>query len=524
MALKYFRQSLNIYQQIGHKEGKKVTLSNISVLYQERGDYDNALKYMEQSMEMHQQLSNQGGSSKALALHGMALIELEKENLQKYIEHETSAYTIATRHNDARSIFNIGANLGYVLCHIGKKEKGIEVLKKSLQIGITTGFPDVGDIEETLKQVTGKRGTLYILSEIYKKQGNYDLALNYLEQILEVSRHEGDKKGEWTTLNDIGKLFETKGDYNTAFKYMEQGLEISRQVGDVELAISLKSLGNEYDNLEDYPQAVNHYDQALSIFIAVYGEDHHEVGLTSFKQGLSWKKLEEHGKAKTNFKQSLVILKKVIGENHRMVAIILNYLGECWHALGKIKKALKFFKKSLEIFINKPDEDNHTFITKILNNLGNSWADLGEYKKAMNYYRQVLEIDRSVYGEKHPNTATDLIMLGYTCSDLGDYNKAIDHYRQSLDILRKVYGDKHPDIAGVLFDLGMEFKKINNYRKSIDYFEQALSIDLESVYFQIGEQGQAKEYFKKAYDILYKSLGPDHPETKDVSEWLKTCQ
>jgi tetratricopeptide (TPR) repeat protein len=541
MALKYFGQSLNIYQQIDDKEGKSVTLSNISLVYQVGGDYENALKYMEQSLKMHQQINDQDGSITALALHGMALIELEKENLQKYIEYETSAYTIAIRHNDARSIFNIGANLGYVLCHRGKKQKGLEVLKKSLQIGITTGFPDVSSIEETLKQFTGERGTLYILSEIYKKQGNYDLALNYLEQILEVSRYEGDKKGEWATLNDIGKILETKGDYNTAFKYMEQGLEISRQLGEVESAISLKNIGSEYDKVGDYPQAVNYYEQAISAFITVYGKNHHEVGLTLFKQGLLWKKLEEHGKAKSNFKQSLVILKKVIGENHLMVAIILNYLGECWHALGKIKKSLKFFKKSLEIFINKPDEDNHTFITLVLINLGNSWSDLSEYKKAMDYYRQVLEIDRSVYGQEHPNTARDLIILGYTWSDLGEYNKAINHYRQSLDILRKVYGDKHPDVARVLFDLGMDFKNLKNYHESIDYFEQALSIELElygeehpdvardfnnlgSVCFQIGEQGQAKDYFKKAYDILYKSLGQEHPETKAVCEWLNKCQ
>jgi tetratricopeptide (TPR) repeat protein len=46
--------------------------------------------------------------------------------------------------------------------------------------------------------------------------------------------------------------------------------------------------------------------------------------------------------------------------------------------------------------------------------------------------------------------------------------------------------------------------------------------NLGSVYFQIGQQEQAKDCFKKAYDILHQSLGPEHPDTKEVFEKLNS--
>ncbi|MCK5521805.1 MAG: tetratricopeptide repeat protein, partial [Thiomargarita sp.] len=70
------------------------------------------------------------------------------------------------------------------------------------------------------------------ISQVFKAQGDYETALDYLQQSLQISREIGDRAVEGATLNNISTLYHAQGDYETALDYLQQSLQIRRKIGD----------------------------------------------------------------------------------------------------------------------------------------------------------------------------------------------------------------------------------------------------------------------------------------------------
>ncbi|MGB9300659.1 MAG: tetratricopeptide repeat protein, partial [Anaerolineae bacterium] len=62
-------------------------------------------------------------------------------------------------------------------------------------------------------------------------------------------------------------------------------------------------------------------------------------------------------------------------------------------------------------------------------------------------------IDEAVYGNDHPEVATDLSNLGLVLRELGDLKGARECYGRALAIRRRVYGEEHPKTQKVMGSL-----------------------------------------------------------------------
>jgi tetratricopeptide (TPR) repeat protein/GTPase SAR1 family protein len=149
-ALNLYQNALAGYREIGDKSGEGTTLNNISQIFKARGDYETALKYLEQSLKIRQEIGDKSGY--ATTLHNMAAIALQNENIEKFIQYDMEAYQTALEINNAFLIYRVGADLGFFLCQSDLQEQGLEMLRRSLAIGKAAKFPDVGEIEEMLKE------------------------------------------------------------------------------------------------------------------------------------------------------------------------------------------------------------------------------------------------------------------------------------------------------------------------------------------------------------------------------------
>ncbi|MCP4347809.1 MAG: tetratricopeptide repeat protein, partial [Desulfobacterales bacterium] len=107
----------------------------------------------------------------------------------------------------------------YAQCQqvFGFLDEALDVLKQALTV-----VPNKEDEGTTLNNI----------GEIHRNRGDYETALKYLEQSLQIIREIGDKSGEGTTLNNMSVIAHTRGDYETALKYLEQSLQIIREIGD----------------------------------------------------------------------------------------------------------------------------------------------------------------------------------------------------------------------------------------------------------------------------------------------------
>ncbi|MEZ5448951.1 MAG: tetratricopeptide repeat protein, partial [Thiolinea sp.] len=99
----------------------------------------------------------------------------------------------------------------------------------------------------------------------YHHIGQYDTALNYLQQSLAIQQDIGDKSGEGTTLNNISQIFKARGDYDTALNYLQQSLAIQQDIGDVAgLCATLFNMGHIHLKNEETTEAIQ-------AWITVYG-------------------------------------------------------------------------------------------------------------------------------------------------------------------------------------------------------------------------------------------------------------
>jgi len=176
-ALRYWEQSLAIYQELGDRQGEGTTLNNISQIYQAKGDYNTALRYLEQSLGIVQEIGDRQGEGTTLNNIGL-------------IYHSKDDYDTA---------------LGYY--------------EKSLGIS-----QEIGDRR-------GEGSTLNNISQIYQARGDYDTALRYLEQSLGIGQEIGDIAGLATTLNNMGAMLFEQERFEEAIPLLVQAYQILQQIG-----------------------------------------------------------------------------------------------------------------------------------------------------------------------------------------------------------------------------------------------------------------------------------------------------
>ena len=65
---------------------------------------------------------------------------------------------------------------------------------------------------------------------------------------------------------------------------------------------------------------------------------------------------------------------------------------------------------------------------------------------------------------------------------------------------------------------------LSSHQRSDDHVSIVIELNnLGSAYFKLGEKQKAKKYFQPAHVIFKQFLGPEHPNTKTVAQWLALC-
>ncbi len=211
-ALKLYRQSLAIRQEIVDKAGEGTTLNNISQIYYDRCDYAAALKYLEHSLVISQEIGDKKQEGTTL--------------------------------NNISQIYNAR----------GDYDKALKYLEQSLPIN-----QEIGD-------KAGKSVPLNNIGQIYQTRGDYITALNYLKQSLSICRKIGDKAGEGAALNNISGIHWDRGEHDTALTYLKQSLVIRQEIGDrAGEAVTSWNIGWFYKEQGDLARAEQYMIQAVEL-------------------------------------------------------------------------------------------------------------------------------------------------------------------------------------------------------------------------------------------------------------------
>jgi CHAT domain-containing protein len=276
------------------------------------------------------------------------------------------------------------------------------------------------------------------------------------DKLSRISRKEVD------SLSGLGNAYNSLEDYKQAIEYHKQSLAIAQEISDPKgEGNSLSGLGNVYNSLGDYKQAIDYHQQSLTI-----------AGKINDRKG------EEDS---------------------------LSGLGNAYNSLGDYKQAIEYYKQSLAIAqkINDRKGEGNS-----LSGLGNAYNSLGDYKQAIEYHKQAIEyhkqslaIARKINDRK--GEGNSLSGLGNAYNSLGYYKQAIEYHKQSLTIAQK--NNDRKGEGDSLNNLGFALLKGGNPQAAETTLNESLKV-WESIRNDLGDNDALKVSFFENQTTTYRLL------------------
>ncbi|UXE64561.1 MAG: tetratricopeptide repeat protein [Woronichinia naegeliana WA131] len=354
-------------------------------------------------------------------------------------------------------------SLGNAYFSLGEYQRAIAFHQQSLEI------------ERKIGNKKGEAASLGGLGNAYRSLGEYQRAIAFHQQSLEIAREIGDRQGEAGSLNNLGNAYRSLGKYQRAITFHQQSLEISREIGDRRgEAASLGNLGSAYNALGEYQRAIAFHQQYLDIAREVGDRQGEAASLGGL--GSSYFSLGEYQRAMTFDQQHLDIARE-IGDRQGEANSLGNF-GIFYNLLGEYQRAIAFYQQSLEIKRKMRDRQGEA---NSLGNFGNAYLLLGEYQQAIAFYQQQLDIAREI-GDRR-GEANALGNLGNAYLLLGEDQRAIAFHQQHLDIAREIGHRQGEAIAW--FNLGLALKELQRAADALGAFRNARQLyqamELESI-------------------------------------------
>jgi tetratricopeptide (TPR) repeat protein len=366
------------------------------------------------------------------------------------------------------------------------------------------------------------------LSTILMQIGQYDKCEELCNTLLEQTSDESEKA---TYLDNLGCLRHKQGNYQKAISYLEQGLDIrqkTRPPNPSDLADSYNYIGLVYDTMGEYSKALSFHEKAIEIKQETLPPSHSSLATSYNNIGAAYYQIGEYSKALSFYERALEIRQKILPPNHPDLATSYNNIGVVYGTMGDYSKALSFYEKSLEIQ-QETLPPNHSSLATSYNNIGAAYYKLGEYSKTLSFNEKALEIQQKIFSPHHPDLATSYNNIGLAYDEMGKYSKALSFHEKVAEIHQKTLPPNYTLLATSYNNIGLASCKIGEYLKALSFFERAYEIyqktlpldhlllatshnNIGTAYEKMGEYAKARLSYEKALEIQQKTLPPNHPD------------
>jgi len=444
-------------------------------------------------------------------IFGLLLTEMgQYDQAQIYFENLLSSNTV----NDKISIYT---NIGRV-----KYLKGLynEALKD---------FKIVYDLQlkEIPKNEIDLARTMNNLGLIYMEQKKYELAFNYLSDVLKIYQEHSDIDQLLlaNTNNVIGIIFSHKNDNEQALKYLFSAMKLYEinlpTINHQLMATNYDSIGLVFYYSKDYNQSLDYCLKAFRIRQKVLPINHPNIADSCNNLALIYQKRHEYQQALDLFQRSLSIYENY-PDKKMIIPICFNNIGLLYIDQKNYDQAIVYYLKALEYYKENNSMKYQDEVSYVFDNLGTAHELKGDHEQALKYYKQSLE-----YETHDQNKFVEVSMkIANIYQKNGEYDLALDHYLKGLN-----KSEASPlNIQSSLFmAIGIVYHQQNKYEHALHYYNRTLSIlkelpsddkldlawiynNIGCLYTDIGDLNQALEYQKKAYEIRKKSLSSIHPD------------
>ncbi|MGI0485838.1 CHAT domain-containing protein [Pantanalinema rosaneae CENA516] len=301
------------------------------------------------------------------------------------------------------------------------------------------------------------------------EQNQPQAAIASFEQALVIYRELKDRLKEGHTLRSIGNAYWSLKNYPKVIEVQQQVLAIAQSISNTDLeARALNNIGVVYKELNKLEQAIEYYNRSLNI--SQRSQNFGMILITTGNLGVVYEDKKEYQQAvltyqqmldaatqSANRKQQLNAQLNIANVSYSAAKTEVDYQRAIEQAEQGLKFALELKESSLE--------------ARALIILGNSYIALKKHQMAINYFQKAIAASQEA--EEIWREVLVLKAIGDSFKHLKDYSKAIDYYQQAVLAAKKI-NDTAQELAG-LFSIGNIYSQfLKDDRKAISYYQQAL--------------------------------------------------
>ncbi len=300
------------------------------------------------------------------------------------------------------------------------------------------------------------------LAVYYRVRGEYTIALQELEAVLQIMQSLHNLEGEQIAWGQLGLLYRRLGNAEKAKECLQRELEMGQAAGE---AAEMTPLNN--------------------------------LGLIYIEEG-------EYDKAKANFERQLEIARRVNSSHHELAA--LTNLGLIYEVQGDLDRALFYYNQTLERVKGNPAAEGNVHCK-----LGRIYLDKQQFRNSVDSFKLCVNVTRST-GEP-TSLAETLNALGTAYIGTGELDKSENSLYESIEILESLRQGLNDANKVSIFELQMNvYANLQNLLLERKKVAEAL---------ELTERGRARalvELLSKRLGATSEALPITYPKIAEIKQ------
>ncbi|TAE52331.1 MAG: hypothetical protein EAZ89_08640, partial [Bacteroidetes bacterium] len=404
---KLAERSVKLYQEVGFEKGVSQAYTSMAILKEKMGDMRGALSIYQKTLDIS--LRTKDKRNEALALNNVGSAHQRLGDVKEAESYYERGLALAREMQDPLSMNLAYMNLGFLYQNNG--EYGLSLSYFTLA---DKGFEAVGNLQRQAE-------IAYNMGLVYEKTGNYDSALVAVNKGLQRARELKNTELEAALLNLLGGINQRKGDYQEAIVLLTQCLRMYDSIGNKGgAAATFGNIGNIYRDQKDFEQANLFYERSRA-------------------------------------------LNDSIG-NKRGVAMSHSSLGDILADQGKYEEAMAEYERSLKLAIEVEAQQEIAYARQAI---GRLFIKKNDLEKAESNCNLSLEINEAIGNQI--GMAGDLNCLTSVALNRKDYPLAIRYGERALQLARAV--GITTEVQQVSFMLYQAYKATGKQGPALDMYE-----------------------------------------------------
>ncbi len=336
--------------------------------------------------------------------------------------------------------------VGGVYLSLGSFDEAEEFSNESLEFHRNRADLDDAGYADALQQ----------LAVIKRLRGDYPIALELQNEVLELRRSIDDEQMLARSQQQLAEIYIDTGRYDEAEEMLGQAIAIQQRIEPApleQLADSHSALATVFQEQRDYPRAVSEFRKALAVAESRGQTVDAQLAYLNNNLALALKYNEEFDEAESHYETSIELRRKLYGDGHPALGLAIHNLGAFRRDRLADDGGIPELDEALGIF-REVHGESHPTVAMALYNKGLALNMKHRYAEAVPVFEASLAQRREFFGEEHNRTGQAYVGLGIAPLGAGDVEGARWNMLAAIRINEAVYGETSLAAAGMRLWLG----------------------------------------------------------------------